>query len=508
MTGCSPSVEKSGCDGLSGKVLVVDDMTLHLETAGLYLEESGYQVQAATNTRAAWRLVAEGRPDLVLLDVVLPAEGDLDMPRVNGLNLLTRIKSEFPEIAVIIMTAFGSEEMAAAAVKLGAAGYISKPLRYSSLGDIVEKALARQREINSCDVELRHLKVAYEQLQVNANSILQCMSNCVVGVDNNLRIQTINQAAKNLARVEEDATGMYFYDVFPFFSKYKVFKKIIHGGQSARSREICIFNQDECRIFNLNADAVFDYQGCKIGAVLVLDDVTDLRRQEKILREQERMAIVGQMAAGVVHEIKNPMTTIKGFAQLLDIKSTDATVKKYVGIMLSEIERMNQVVQDFLQLARPKAAEIKLMDLNEVVREISASIEPHAYQNNTSVKMNICAGALWCMMDANQIKQVVLNLVQNAIDAMPGGGVLVIETALDVQTGEIRLDVGDTGCGIAASQIEKLRVPFFTSKPQGTGLGLSISYDIMDRHDGRVEVCSVLDGGTTFSLFFPAASNP
>lgn len=477
-----------------GKILVVDDMKMHGETVKPYLERSGYSVIHAIDTKTALSLMAGEKPDLVLLDVVLPGE--------DGLNLLSRLRELYPDTWVIIMTAYGSEDIASLALKHGAVDYIKKPFKYSNLTDIVEKALARQRQLKSEQRAVQTLQHAYEELHVSAESILQCLSSGVVAVDNCLRIRIINEKAEELlGRKNEEVFGKNFYDAFPGFKDLNLLKNTLGNERGCRHDDVELPGTG--RFLNINTAVIRDYHTRIIGAVAVFEDVTELRLKDQMMKERERLVIIGQMAAGMAHELKNPLTSIRGFAQILSGKNLDPEIREYLKIMVSEASRMNQVIQDFLQLARPKQPEFKKVVINEILGEIISIIEPQAFLKNVLVRVKNDQAIPCALMDPSQIKQVLLNLVQNAIEAMENGGALDIETILIPEKKEICLKVSDTGCGIPRDELAQLNIPFYTTKADGTGLGLSISASIVDLHHGRMEVQSREGKGTTFYVFLP-----
>ncbi|GBF34983.1 sensor histidine kinase [Desulfocucumis palustris] len=479
------------------RILIVDDMQMHLETAKLYLEKEGNKVFLASDANSAWALLEKEAPDLILLDVVLPGE--------NGLELLTKIKTYHPGIGVIIMTSYSSEEVATAALKLGATDYIKKPLKYSSLNLVVEKALAKLKKVKDHQTEVESLKNAFEELQVSAESILHCMSAGVVAVDINLKIKIINQRAEILLGVrKDDVIEKYYYDAFPFFVNTSLLKNTLENEKNIRMYEVEIAGRGGVRTLNINTDIIYNLLGKKIGAVAVFDDVTELKNKEQLLKERERLAIIGQMAAGMAHELKNPLTSIKGFAQLLLNRSNAAAIPDdFLQVMINETNRMNQVIQDFLQLARPKPPEYKMVNINDILMEIAPIIEPQAFLKNISLNINTSDGMPRGMMDPNQIKQVILNILQNAMEAMENRGNIVVETRFVEENNEIRMDIRDTGPGIPPDKINKIGVPFYSSKPNGTGLGLSISFSLVEQHRGRIEIQSREGRGTTFSVFLP-----
>lgn len=482
------------------KILIVDDMELHLETAVLYLEKSGYKMFTASDIKSAWRLVTEEEPDIILLDVVMPGE--------SGLDLLSRVKSSYPQIGVIVMTSFGSEDVAAAAFKLGALDYIKKPLKYSDLKEVLEKTIQKQKQSKMHELELKTLKRAYADLQVSADSILQCMSSGVVAVDNNLCVRIINQKAKKILDAENrDIIGQYCYDAFPFLKKNSLIKSTLEKDRGLSLDRVEVPGAVGGTIVRINTDVIYDFDGNRVGAVAVFDDVTQLIKREEVLREREKLALIGQMAAGMAHELKNPLTSIRGFAQLLSGKSVDPVLSDYLKIVITEIDRMNQVIQDFLQLARPKSMEFSKKSINEVIREIIPMIEPQAFLKEIDVHTETDDSIPEVMIDPAHIKQVLLNLIQNSIEAMVKGGTLGIRTKYLKERNEIKLDISDTGCGIPAGDLNQIGVPFFSTKSGGTGLGLSISFNIVKKHRGRIEIESCEGSGTTFSILLPAGLN-
>ncbi len=476
------------------KILIVDDMLIHLETAKLYLEKAGFTVSCALDAERAWQLVCCEQPDLVLLDVMLPGE--------NGLKILEKIKSSYPSTWVVIMTAFGSEEIAARALHLGAVDYIRKPLKYSELVDVVKKVIAQQREERNKELEMQSLKNAYEELQVSADSILRCLSSAVIAVDVNLKISMINQKARELFNLQGDPIGEYYYDVFPRYKNNSLLKKTLENEKPQQIYGIKYNGLN--KIFDVRTDVIRDRDGNKVGAVIVYDDITVFWQMEKTLRANEHQAVIGQMAAGVAHELKNPLTVIKGFAQLITARC-DEEIKSYMQAMNTEIERMQEVIQNFLQLARPKPPNFAPCNINKIIMEMLPLINSQTYARGIKVYVKTDSNIPESLMDAAQIKQLLLNLVQNAVEAISDEGEIWLETKYLINR-QICLQVVDSGCGIEPDKLDKLCQPFFTTKDTGTGLGLSICQSIVQQHGGKIKVDSKAGVGTVFSVYLPVDS--
>lgn len=249
-----------------GKILLVDDMMTHLEAAKIYLERSGYEVFLALDTESAWTLINEEKPDVVFLDVIL--RGEL------GLDLLSRIRDHYPDMPVVIMTAFGNEEIAAAALRLGATDYIRKPVRYSYLYEVVDKAMETKREMEREESAVRTLQHAYEELQVSAESILRCLSAGVVAVDKNLRVWMINEKAEQFLGLNgREVIGRSWTEVLPPAKDVGFLQKTLESGRGFRLNEFEIPGNHGPKVFHVNTNLIHDRQSKIIGAVAVFDEV-------------------------------------------------------------------------------------------------------------------------------------------------------------------------------------------------------------------------------------------
>lgn len=230
------------------------------------------------------------------------------------------------------------------------------------------------------------------------------------------------------------------------------------------------------------------------------------------MKERERLAALGQMAAGLAHEIRNPLGSIKGAAQfLLPIgdQAGDASTREFLNIIVEEVNRLNRIVSQFLDYARPYRGEQSQLDVNEIVRKTVQLIEKEEGAAHVEISMSLADGLPPVRADPEQLRQVFLNLCLNALQAMPQGGRLSISTSLRRSTrrgaaaafSEVRFR--DTGGGISPDNLKNLFIPFFTTKEKGTGLGLPISQRIIENHGGTIEVRSSPGAGSTFTVLLP-----
>ena len=226
------------------------------------------------------------------------------------------------------------------------------------------------------------------------------------------------------------------------------------------------------------------------------------------LIQAAKLAAVGEMAAGVAHELNNPLTTVVGFTELaLDDLPMDSPIRKDLDMVLQEARRARSVVRRLLDFARQGATSRVKTDINEIVDDVMMLTKHLMHTSRVTPEVRLGSGLPWVLVDRNQIKQVVINLVNNALYAMPGGGRLEVETAEQTRyNGQwITLAVRDTGVGIPAENLQRIFEPFFTTRADhgGTGLGLSVTYGIVTDHAGMIEVESAIQQGSTFTVWLP-----
>jgi len=238
---------------------------------------------------------------------------------------------------------------------------------------------------------------------------------------------------------------------------------------------------------------------------------------EKI-RERDRLVVLGEMAAGLAHEIRNPLGAIKGAAQYLDPSAVGKDASEFLEIIIEETDRLNQVVNQFLDYSRPFQAMREPTDINQVVNHTTRLLSPGFEAKKIELKLQLHTDLPEIQANAQQLTQVLLNLFNNSVEAMEEGGTLTIQTNLSSQglgswaksssqTSAVEIQVSDTGRGIPPETLDKLFVPFFTTKERGTGLGLAISQRIVEHHGGEIRIQSKEGQGSTFTIMLPGQSD-
>jgi PAS domain S-box-containing protein len=230
----------------------------------------------------------------------------------------------------------------------------------------------------------------------------------------------------------------------------------------------------------------------------VVNDITDIKQMEKEMARLDRLNIVGEMAATIAHEIRNPLTTVKGFLQLLMEKDRYAQDIMYLELMIEELERTNSIITEFLSLAKNKAVEFKKASLNSILNSIIPLIEAEAQKDNKKICLDL-GNIPDLLLDKKEIHQIILNLTRNGLEAMQPESCMFLTTYKDGD--EVVLAVHDEGKGIEPGVLEMLGTPFFTTKDNGTGLGLAVCYSIASRHNAKINI-KTGPGGTTFFVRF------
>jgi signal transduction histidine kinase len=238
-----------------------------------------------------------------------------------------------------------------------------------------------------------------------------------------------------------------------------------------------------------------------------MEDITEKRRKEAQLRRAESLASLTTLAAGVAHEIKNPLGSLSIHIQLIRkaLKGKEAIeaslIERHLGVVDEEIDRLNKIVVDFLFAVRPMDVQLRESDPGQLVAGVAEFIRPEAEKTGIMVELDIAESLPRMALDERLMKQAILNLVKNALAAMPGGGKLRL-SAQRVED-EVRIGIEDSGVGISEADLPKIFEPYFTTKENGTGLGLTITFKIVREHDGEISVTSRPGQGSSFVIILP-----
>jgi two-component system sensor histidine kinase HydH len=358
----------------------------------------------------------------------------------------------------------------------------------------------------------RSTRTALENMRSYTSNVIESMTSGLVSLDADGDVVTVNAGARSILGLgPEEVDGARVEDVIrvePASDRAEV-ERVLSGERDALEVETLVAGRDGSVPVALSASSLRDEEGERAGTVLLFQDLREIEELKEAVERERHLASLGRLAAGVAHEVRNPLSSLKGFAQFFRTKfKPGSEEERYSDIMIEEVERLDRVVQELLEFARPVAPDRKPTPPATIVDEALALVSEDAQFRRVAVEKKLAEGLPDVLVDPMQIRSALLNVLLNALEAMGDGGTLTIETAA---TGSaegpptVTLSVTDTGEGMSAEEVGKLFEPFYTTKPRGTGLGLTVVSRVVEQNGGRVSVKSARGEGTTFSLVLPIA---
>jgi PAS domain S-box-containing protein len=491
------------------RVLHVDDELDFVKVAKQILEMQGpFQVDTASSVEEAIEKMKKKTFDVIVCDYKIHEK--------DGLQFLEELRNKGNKIPFIMFTGRSREEVAIEALNLGADQYFTKygdpETVYGELAHGICKTVERERAYTEAQrmekLRAKELRRYYKHLEENQKfleNVFAASPDAITVTDLDGIIVECNQATLDMLGYssKEELIGK---NDFAFIAK-KDRKKAMGNMKMTltrglvKNKEYTLTTKDG-REFQaeLSASVVKGSSGNPLGFVAITKDITERKRlQEKIVKT-EKLATIGQLAASISHDLRNPLGVIKNSTYFLNMKlkgATDEKVMKHLRILEREVNSANIIISDLLDFARKKPPALKQTDLNDVVTGALSSISVPE-----DIKVTTKLGELPPMLlDQEQIRRVFHNLILNAVQAMPEGGRLTIQTVKHDHSAKIT--VKDTGVGIPQENLAKLMTPLFSTKAKGVGLGLSICKQIVEGHDGSISAESKVGEGSTFIVKLP-----
>lgn len=488
-------------------ILMVEDNAAQAKLLRAALQDAGIHcvLDHATELRKAIHCV-KTETDLVLLD--------LGLPDSYGVDTVRRMREAAPEVPILVLTGPDNQEMAIESVREGAQDYIDKTqLSGRLLGRVIEYAVERSRT----ERQTRHTN---EMLQ----ALIDACPLAIIALHKDATVMTWNSAAESMFGWKEEEVLNRPLPTVPEEAR-REFEELLNKdlqGRARRAVEVKRLRRDGT-VFDvsISTSPIRDRSGQTIAVMGVLEDITQRKAAEREraalqdqLHQAQKLEAVGELAAGVAHDFNNLLTVILGNVDRLSKLLTKGDERRSILGMIEEAARQATGVTRSLLTFSHKIPTVKeLLDFNWAVEE-SARLLERLLPRSIELHLDLPGrDRIRVVGDRSQLQQVILNLAINARDAMPGGGHLTIRLSrqaaesANASPSTARLEIIDTGTGIAPENLPLIFDPFFTTKPrgQGTGLGLSIVRSIVEDHDGRVEVESVLGRGSRFAVTLPAS---
>ncbi|MEW9669547.1 ATP-binding protein [Ammoniphilus sp. 3BR4] len=236
-------------------------------------------------------------------------------------------------------------------------------------------------------------------------------------------------------------------------------------------------------------------------AIFMIENIKENHRLHVEVQNMEKLRVLGELTSSFAHEIRNPMQVNRGYLQLLNESSIPDKYKSYIEICMDEIDRANDIITDYLTFAKPQADDMRPIEINDEISKITALLHSYALMQNVEIQVVSNRKPLWILGNAQKLKQCLINIIKNGIEAMPDGGRL--EISCFSNESEVHIHIKDQGVGMSDQEMKRLGTPFYTLKDKGTGLGLMVSYRIVESFHGKIGVTSEEGRGTTFSISLP-----
>jgi signal transduction histidine kinase/DNA-binding response OmpR family regulator len=537
-------------------VLVVDDEPGVIQICQRLLERAGFHVLAITKSSEGLELLEQVHVDLLLVDI--------RMPDVNGFQVIDQARRRKPDLAVVVMTGFGTVETAIEALRRGADGLILKPFAGAELVQSVDRALQenqRKRDIlrlqalrplfditetlfTETDLERLQelvLEAICSHLHCDHAGLYQRISgetqvHLVAGRGNPISDKSADLENGILRRadtwsmpisVSSDGPGepemqeilaqqgLGSVMVVPVSFKERGSgaledRSLVEDTQArnrslflaARNNGEVVFQQSDFEMFVIlarQADAALE--NARLHTEL-LANLRQLEESQRALIQAEKLATAGRLTASIAHEINNPLQAVQNCLHLAGRRAlSDDQRQYYLHMAQSEMERLMNTVQRMLDFYRPGAVDRKPEDINELVKRVISLMERQFHEHRVTPHIKFSRRLPQVLVVGDQIQQVFLNLILNAIEAMPGGGELFVEVQTTKK--EVEVIIEDTGPGIPAGERQRIFEPFVSSKEEGMGLGLAVSYGIISAHGGSLELAPGRGRGACFRVSLP-----
>ncbi len=348
-------------------------------------------------------------------------------------------------------------------------------------------------------------------------NVIDSVGDGVVVLDEEGRLILINPAAEELIGVSRrQASGLHFSALFKGQELLtEMVVKTTESGMTISDHENIVLRKGSHLVpVSATTNPLLLASGERIGTILLLRDLTNIRELEEAIRQADRLSSLGALAAGLAHEIKNPLGGIKGAAQLLEMElAAGSEQREYIRVVLKEVQRVNRIVEELLELAAPRRLTLSKVNLHKVLGDIIILQKGATEGRRVAFQQQFDPSIPPILADEERLTQLFLNLIKNAVEAVGEDGVVRVSSRVladyrMTQNGErqlrlVAVEVADDGPGIRKEHLEHLFTPFYTTKSKGTGLGLAICQKIVAEHRGMIKVESEPGRGTTFTVMLP-----
>ncbi len=510
-------------NGQAWKIVLIDDEEDIRDVVSIVLEDAGFLVQSASNGKEGLALCEKISPQIVITDI--------RMPGMDGIQVLQAIKAQYPDIEVIVVTAFGEMALAVKALQLDASDFVTKPIE----NDVLMVALKRAQQRYASKKELKDYTRFLEKEQAQTaqelmktysyqKNLIKSSMDGILACDENKRVVTFNSSMeKMLGFHADDVVRKMSLKQFFADSQEKKFKDHLaqddFGGKDKLFLyETTLLGKSGARVPVQVSAAKLKDQEKENGIVCFFRDLRQMRKLERELADQasilhqDKMMSLGRLSASVVHEINNPLFGVLNYARLMirilerGALSPESETKfmRYLDLVEKETERCSTIISSLLKFSRKSEPAFGQVNVKELFNKCILLSQHKLELCNIDLVSHASPDLPAIKGDLNQLQQCLINLIFNAVDAMPDGGTLTLACDHDAKDNTVSILVQDTGIGIKKEDLGQVFDPFFTTKKEGYGVGLGLStvFGIIEEHKGIIAVQSE-PGNTLFTMHLP-----
>ena len=528
---------------MDGKILVLDDETGITLLCDRLLKRAGYEVISYTDPQKAIGHLKEHPIDLILVDI--------RMPQIDGFEVINIAKQYQPDIAVLVMTGFGTVETAIQALRQGVDGLLLKPFEQGNelIATVEQAFIDNQKKRDAARIQaLRPLFNVSEALlsETRPEKLLTLITQsiqehldcehaacyqmdedsggyrCLAGAGQYLDPEGEKDDLELLTGMQAEGMPVLINLVGPGDAQLKsslqqkglsaaLFGTVsrIHGSTivyAGRGKDKPPFRQADLEMFLILANqAAVAIENARLYEEL-RDYVQQVEESQQALLQAEKMAAAGRLTASIAHEVNNPLQALQNCIHLAGREDlSDVQRGEYFELAKTELERLMSTVQRMLDFYRPGVVKSDEVDLGELLEHVVGLLSQQIEKHHVDLEIDVAANLPAVTAVSSQIQQVFINLILNALDAMPQGGKLAISGRPSRDGAEFLFT--DNGPGIPVDQVEHIFEPFFSTKTGGTGLGLTVSYNIVTAHGGTLELIPDTRGGASFRIYLPSGDN-
>ncbi|EFE0633781.1 TPA: two-component system sensor histidine kinase AtoS [Escherichia coli] len=358
-------------------------------------------------------------------------------------------------------------------------------------------------EMGQISQSVNNLAQALRETRTLNDLIIENAADGVIAIDRQGDVTTMNPAAEVITGYQRhELVGQPYSMLFDNTQFYSPVLDTLEHGTEHVALEISFPGRDRTIELSVTTSRIHNTHGEMIGALVIFSDLTARKETQRRMAQAERLATLGELMAGVAHEVRNPLTAIRGYVQILRQQTTDPIHQEYLSVVLKEIDSINKVIQQLLDFSRPRHSQWQQVSLNALIEETLVLVQTAGVQARVDFISELDNELSPISADRELLKQVLLNILINAVQAISARGKIRIRT-WQYSDSQQAISIEDNGCGIDLSLQKKIFDPFFTTKASGTGLGLALSQRIINAHQGDIRVTSLPGYGATFTLILP-----